>query len=545
SFTDAAAIPTGRRGSVAVVARRGLMTGFSDGSFRPDESVTRAQMATLLARADRMAAPAIATGNLVRGSVRTVDVLERELTLAGRDGTLRTLPVAASAVLYDRDGRALLLSELETGVEVDAVTDRLGAVSYLEVRDAPAESPAPAVPPATPIPGSSQGRGYIVSVSTGAAGAITLLGEDARLRTLPLAANLTVTRAGDPGGPGILKPGMTIDYTVSDRSVTRIDVRGSTTIHTGRITRVAETDQYRLLFYDVLTDDGDRESTHVFVASGVPIVRSGQATTLTGLRTGDRVIVRRDGDQARSLTAEPWRREYSGTIAALVFGPEPRLRVDTEAGLVELSFPEDLEDADLRAADPDDPGDTRAIDLFDLGAGDRVQVVAEGDTIVRVTVQAAEATATGTVRSITIADDIRLTLQPAAGGAEQTYPVAPDVEVEAGDAEVSLLDVRAGTAAELYVRGGLVRRIVLEALEALTEFRGRVVYVLGDVAIVEPDDAAGTYRQVALAESGFLLRFNTTSTRIRDLEVGDVVRVVGNPRGDRFMATSIIVLGTR
>ncbi|HEX6989613.1 MAG TPA: hypothetical protein VF282_09095, partial [Bacillota bacterium] len=252
---------------------------------------------------------------------------------------------------------------------------------------------------------------------------------------------------------------------------------------------------------------------------------------------GDQVIIRARDGQAVSVTAFQWRKVYEGTLDGLVFAPDPRLRVRTTTGLMEFVLPEDPSDVTYtRISDNDEV----EIDLLDLTAGDQVSVVSQGGSVTEVTVERATAAASGTVRRIEIADDIRLVLAPSEGGADRTYTVARDVRVEAGGRTASLLDVRAGARVELQVSGGVVTRIVLAESTASEEFRGRVLYVYGDVVIVEPDTDAGTFRQVVL--DGVIVRGSRVTTRVSDLQVGDRVLVVGSQRGARFLATSLVVL---
>ncbi|WP_339279229.1 S-layer homology domain-containing protein [Paenibacillus sp. FSL W8-1187] len=51
AFKDAAQIPAWARGSIAGAAEAGLIGGYEDGSFRPDRAVTRAELAVLAAKA--------------------------------------------------------------------------------------------------------------------------------------------------------------------------------------------------------------------------------------------------------------------------------------------------------------------------------------------------------------------------------------------------------------------------------------------------------------------------------------------------------------
>ncbi|WP_048749706.1 S-layer homology domain-containing protein, partial [Paenibacillus sp. P22] len=50
-FSDGASIPAWGRAFAAEAAKRGLVSGYEDGSFRPEQRVTRAELAVLLSRA--------------------------------------------------------------------------------------------------------------------------------------------------------------------------------------------------------------------------------------------------------------------------------------------------------------------------------------------------------------------------------------------------------------------------------------------------------------------------------------------------------------
>ncbi|BBH24976.1 hypothetical protein Back11_63210 [Paenibacillus baekrokdamisoli] len=52
SFKDADKIPAGSVGYVAVALEKGVITGYNDNTFRPNQSVTRAELAALLDRTD-------------------------------------------------------------------------------------------------------------------------------------------------------------------------------------------------------------------------------------------------------------------------------------------------------------------------------------------------------------------------------------------------------------------------------------------------------------------------------------------------------------
>jgi len=53
-FSDAADIASGYRNAVRWAVANGVISGYNDGTFRPNTVITRAQLAAILARFDRM-----------------------------------------------------------------------------------------------------------------------------------------------------------------------------------------------------------------------------------------------------------------------------------------------------------------------------------------------------------------------------------------------------------------------------------------------------------------------------------------------------------
>src|SRR5690606_32702877 len=187
-FADAASIPTEIRGYVYVANQRGFITGFTDNTFQPRGPVTRAQIATILARADRQGLGGFASLTTT-GSVVTVNAAMRTVTVRPSTGSDEDLVVAATAPVYGPDGRPLLLAELAPGAQVQALRNPLGTVVYLEVvQPGTAQPPAPGsgTQPQPPAGQSASGSGFVYRVS---AGSVQIIGNDGLLRTFYLTGN--------------------------------------------------------------------------------------------------------------------------------------------------------------------------------------------------------------------------------------------------------------------------------------------------------------------------------------------------------------------
>ncbi|WP_127588545.1 S-layer homology domain-containing protein [Paenibacillus koleovorans] len=113
SFRDASAIPAGSVGYVAVAVEKGLIQGFEDNTFRPNQPVTRAQMAALIDRtSDQM--PEYDKDTRV-GKVTAA--VSGNVLVTVKDGTTTTTPLAPNAFVF-RNGVAATLADIQVGDEV-------------------------------------------------------------------------------------------------------------------------------------------------------------------------------------------------------------------------------------------------------------------------------------------------------------------------------------------------------------------------------------------------------------------------------------------
>jgi len=117
-FRDAKDIPAGAVGYVAVAVAKGLVTGYQDGTFKPNRAVTRAELAALLDRTDsRM--PGANDERTVSGTVKAA--AGSVIVVTRPDNTDVVLPIAANAFIF-RAGAKVDASALRAGDTVLALT---------------------------------------------------------------------------------------------------------------------------------------------------------------------------------------------------------------------------------------------------------------------------------------------------------------------------------------------------------------------------------------------------------------------------------------
>jgi hypothetical protein len=133
-FADVKDVPPEKLGYLAVAVERGLLQGFPDGTFRPKEKLTRAQLAALLERA------ALHTKQLgkyeVRGAVAEVVYEEKREIAPHVDGLrkdLRRYPVSPDALVLV-DAKQATLEDVEPGFRASLVLNAEGTAVVVSAR---------------------------------------------------------------------------------------------------------------------------------------------------------------------------------------------------------------------------------------------------------------------------------------------------------------------------------------------------------------------------------------------------------------------------
>ncbi len=135
-FQDAKEIPAGAVGYVAIAIERGLIRGYENNTFRPNQPVTRAELAVLLERTGNQL-PEEHDQNAFRGEVTAT--ASGTLTVKRSNGTTAVVAVDPAAFVY-RNGIRTTLSAVVAGDTVLVRTYNNVAV-FVEVTKAATTTP--------------------------------------------------------------------------------------------------------------------------------------------------------------------------------------------------------------------------------------------------------------------------------------------------------------------------------------------------------------------------------------------------------------------
>ncbi|MCM3628996.1 S-layer homology domain-containing protein [Paenibacillus glycanilyticus] len=127
-FKDAKNIPAGSVGYVALAIKKGIITGYNDNTFRPNQPVSRAELAALLDRTDSEIPDN--DGQAITGKLKAV-ASNGQITITQSNGTDLTLGLDSSVFIF-RDDKKVAVSALKAGDEL-LVRTYQNKVVFIEV----------------------------------------------------------------------------------------------------------------------------------------------------------------------------------------------------------------------------------------------------------------------------------------------------------------------------------------------------------------------------------------------------------------------------
>ncbi|WP_245302487.1 S-layer homology domain-containing protein [Symbiobacterium terraclitae] len=477
-FRDADLIPASLVGYVAAAVDHELVAGFPDGTFRPNDALTRAQAAALLSRTDRQLGelgrfrPGILTGDLVRVSARDLTIT---LNVQGRN---RTLQVFADAPVF-LDERPADLGGLPQGARVSVVLDSSERVLLIMAR-------TPVKSPNTSGVSGEISAIFLPSEMAGGLGLLVLETSGGRERTYPLAPQVTATYNGRKIDLGELRVGDKVTVDVVAGVAIAIDVTqrssgtGSETQIKGTVTAVHP---YSISFLGSIDLKVGNTTRTVTVAPGVVITKEGNRVDLTDLEKGDEVTVRLAGGVAIRITVDkPARREETvrGEIQTLypaTKNSEARIRLKTDSGSTRtvtlaknavIRYGNNrLNFADLRA------GDEVQVRLVN-GAAEEVRVLSRGPVIEEVK---------GTIQDIVPATRTtgpKVTVKTSKGN--KTVTLATDVTIKQGSKRLKLDELRLGDEVTIKVVDGIGTEMTIHSRGPLVEEVSGIIEAIAPAA---------------------------------------------------------------
>lgn len=524
-FNDVAGVPADKRGSLAVLSEKGLMGG-SQGKFRPFDQITRAEIAAIMARADRMLQNDL-DRNEFRGSVVAGG---NTLTLKLGDGSERAFPLDGAAGVYF-EGVKAASNILTAGDYATVVLNGEGRAMYVEA-----------------VSQGVRAEGTITTVTSGAISSrsVEIRLSDGKTKTFQVSAGASILLDGRPAVYSQLKSGQTVVVEAQGSVASRIEARSQAQKARGEITSVVILPRGEAVLGVTLGSGSDAVDRVYQVAAGTPVTRNGASARLFNLQAKDRVVLHLVDDRVVRLAVFSYERQVKGTLKAISFGATPEIQVDLAA---DSQWAAQNDDGSALAHLPVakevkvDKDDSR-VGLTALRGGDEVTIDLEGDEVVAIEATTRYTSVEGNVVRLTIADPYEITLQKT-DGQTANYRISRDVTVRYGNERATLFSVKPGDMVTLTVAYDTVTTIRGSVRGTLDDMKGVVRYLDTTERTFVLEMSGGNTRNVKPGSNFLIIRFGQTRDRLSYLEEGDAVIVVGKDvPGEPFSAQTIVVTGT-
>jgi antitoxin component of MazEF toxin-antitoxin module len=262
SFKDAKQIPAGSVGYIAVAIENGLVDGFEDNTFRPNQPVTRAQLAALL---DRTGSQLPDQGNNTTNGTVSAVVSNNTLQIT-KSGTTSTYALHQDVFIY-RNGAKVSASALQVGDEVKIRTFN-NQIVFIEV---------------TKTVQAIINSGTVSAIVSNNTLTLTKSGITSQLT---LHSDVVVYRNGVKVNVSDLKIGDEVNIRTSDNKVIYIEVTKSVVPITSNGTVSA------IVSNNTLTLTKSGITSQITLHSDVVVYRNGVKVNVSDLKIGDEVNIR-------------------------------------------------------------------------------------------------------------------------------------------------------------------------------------------------------------------------------------------------------------
>jgi hypothetical protein len=349
-FDDKAAVKSDAAGYVYLISEKGIMKGYPDGTFRPNQPVKRAEMASLVAILDDLIDDddddqdtTLISGKLIWFNTEKV-YIEKNGKVEGYalhdavkiyiDGKQKTLDDLRIDKIVSLKLEGNLVKEIRWNTEVVVIEDTFkGSITDIDRDD----------------------KEVVVK-------------NDSKERLFKIENNTVIKIDGRTKSFGDLSIGMKVELKIIDGKVDSISVQTNTETFKGTIKQIyASTEQLKILV-------GSKERI-IQLDDDTDIEIDGRDAGFDKLVTTMKVEVRVENGEVTELHAESIANEYEGTLIEKVEGTQNKLtiKIGSQNKIYVVA-----EDAEILDDDGDD------IDFSELKVGREIEIRVENNIIVKI-----------------------------------------------------------------------------------------------------------------------------------------------------------------
>lgn len=565
------------RSYINAMAEKGLISGYEDGTFRPDNEVTRLEALSLFARAmgsnDEVNEPLLEIAHDMYDEVISDYGLswgEDEIAYLMYKGALKKTDL--DTYLKDNEKNtamkryeaAIIITKAMGGE--DEALDELGVVlDYTDARDVPSNA-IQYVAYATDA-GIMEGMGdgtfspntevkrsqmavmlsrtvdktdysfYKVKLTDiDTTEKILTVTNDGDEETYDYTDSTTMKNMGDEVQPDVLDMSVDAIITLSGDELVSVDTLSSEPDQTisGKYVNYATTSGKTTV--RITTDDG--ETVGYECSEDLTVTYDGSPATVRSFTKGDAITLELVNGKIANIIGGTKTTKISSAIVESMDISSDDITITISHGDDEYNGMTYTVSSDVSVKK-----NSVTVGLDSIYVGDKVTLTLEYGVITGIVATSTKKTVEGTIKSLTIST--QSTMVVSVDGEEETYQIPSDVEILINDEEGSLYDFRVGDAVKLTLESDAITKIVATTTQESSGHITGVVTAFNSsygVITVKPDDSSSTTQIYAKDDTTKFITAEGTTKKMSNISVGQTVDIRGTVSNGVFVAKLVVIV---
>lgn len=563
---------------VASMADDGIINGYTDGTFKPDNTVTKLEALALVARilgskeelnagllekgkelyAEKLEDYDLSFGTdevcylLVKGIIFENELSDYLGNGAANEGMKRyevaillTKAMGAEQEVKDKVSAVL---DYEDTLEIPATARKyvehvtkaglmngMGDGKFAPMNDVNRAQAAAVLYRLRDINGYETFKGVVASYDKDSRTIRFKLEDDENKAYTIIPANVTLRCDGEEVDPEDITVGWEAVVTIKDEMLSIVDFTSTKSEGevAGRLMSITKSSNTTTLKVENITPAG-KETVSYKVADEVVVTYNGKEGAVTNLKVGDYVSLTIKSNKVIVINGETSTKTVKGTITNIDL---MNLSVTVKNGDEEEAY---FLDSNVKVSKNGD-----AATMNDVMIGDKVTLKLTYNMITNIEATSTKTSDTGIIQSINIAQTPIITIK--IGTKVYEYPVARNVTVMLDGKKGTIYDLRINTNATITLESDSIVKIETSPIADDTDVQGEVVSVNVAYNLIQVkyiDEISGTENvEQVFVKSGAKIISTSSSTdkKLKDVQPGQTITAMGSRSSGVFEATTIII----
>jgi hypothetical protein len=315
-------------------------------------------------------------------------------------------------------------------------------------------------------------------------------------------------------------------YLDEDGVVVKAEVDITLSDSEGEVYSVVKMEGYYLL---TIRDKENTSRKRTYKIDSDTVVKLNDITAKpTELEKGDSISIVAEGDFIKQISAQSKTRVYEGILeTGIYFSGVPKIKI--KAATQKIYELEVDEDAEVRK-------NNRKKSLMSLVKGDIVTITTEHDKVVKIVSTSIEEDDEGVITEIILGAVNKITILND-DGEEKTYALSPDVDIDIDDdRNVEISELKIDYRVELDIESDVVTDIDAERVETSNSLSGIITKVHDDfeAITIKVTENSEIKSYTVSVDNARIMSKNGSSRTFKDLDEDDEVFIYGENKNEIF-----------